>query len=137
MSNHLPSTESNVWLNQTKTFNLPNTTKVVVSYLFFSFSDTFASNKKNKWVLQNEKKMPTTTLKAPQARGGLPSELAAVDIRSFFERQKCTQLIYGLGDFYDRKKKWKRTCKPIVFSEKNAFDLLTSTMHKRFGKNKT
>lgn len=76
-------------------------------------------------------------LKAPQARGGLPSELAAVDIRSFFERQKCTQLIYGLGDFYDRKKKWKRTCKPIVFSEKNAFDLLTSTMHKRFGKNKT
>ena len=134
MSNHLPSTESNVWLNQTKTFNLPNTTKVVVSYLFFYFSDTFASNKKNKWVLQNENKQ---TLKAPQARGGLPSELAAVDIRSFFERQKCTQLIYGLGDFYDRKKKWKRTCKPIVFSEKNAFDLLTSTMHKRFGKNKT
>jgi hypothetical protein len=89
-------------LNQTKTFNLPNTTKVVVSYLFFSFSDTFASNKKNKWVLQNKK---NKTLKAPQARGGLPSELAAVDIRSFFERQKCTQLIYGLGDFYDRKKK--------------------------------
>ena len=136
MSNHLPSTESNVWLNQTKTFNMPNSTKVVVSYLF-SFYCIFALNQRKKWLLQNKKKIPTTTLKAPKQGAGCLLELA-VDIRSFFENQKCTtQLIYGLGDFYDRKKKWKRTCKPIVFSEKNAFDLLTSTMHKRFGTNKT
>ena len=72
MSNHLPSTESNVRLNQTKTFNMPNSTKVIISYLF-SFYSIFALNQRNKWLLQNEKKMPTTTLKAPKARGGLPS----------------------------------------------------------------
>lgn len=47
-------------------------TKVVISYLF-SFYSIFALNQRKKWVLQNEKKMPTTTLKAPKARGGLPS----------------------------------------------------------------
>ena len=72
MSNHLPSTESNVRLNQTKTFNMPNSTKVIISYLF-SFYSIFALNQRKKWLLQNEKKMPETTLKAPKARGGLPS----------------------------------------------------------------
>lgn len=42
--------------------------------IFFRFiAYLLALNQRKKWVLQNERKMPTTTLKAPKARGGLPS----------------------------------------------------------------
>ena len=96
---------------------MSNSTRVVVSYLF-SFYCIFALNQRKKWLLQNKKKIPTTTLKAPKQRAGCLLELA-VDIRSFFEKQKCTtQLIYGLGDFYDRKKSEKGPVNQLCFQRR-------------------
>ena len=51
---------------------MPNSTKVVISYLF-SFHSIFALKSEKEMAAAKRKKMLTMTLKAPKARGGLPS----------------------------------------------------------------
>ena len=62
-----------------------------------------------------QKENSNNDFKSPKQGAGCLLELA-VDIRSFFENQKCTtQLIYGLGDFYDRKKSEKGPVNQLCF----------------------